>query len=77
MNQKIGTTNKINKHKVKIEFKQNAKITQQKGRRVPIQLQEAVQDEIERLLNEGHIERVSEVTDKQFIQPVVITVKKD
>ena len=67
---------KLNKHKVKIEFKQNAKITQQKGRRVPIQLQEAVQDEIERLLKEGLIERVSEVTDKQFIQPVVITVKK-
>ena len=68
---------KLNKHKVKIEFKQNAETTHQKGRRVPIQLQEAVQDEIERLLNEGHIERVSEVTDKQFIQPVVITVKKD
>ena len=68
---------KLNKHKVKIEFKQNAKITQQKGRRVPIQLQEAVQAEVERLLEEGHIEKFNEVTDKQFIQPVVITVKKD
>ena len=68
---------KLNKHKVKIEYKQNAKITQQKGRRVPIQLQEAVQAEVERLLEEGHIEKVNEVTDKQFIQPVVITVKKD
>ena len=91
LNQKIGTTNKtnniklkqqfkdlseregkLNKHKVRIEFKQNAKITQQKGRRVPVQLQEAVQNEIER-----HIEKVNEVTYKQFIQPVVITVKKD
>ena len=53
------------------------KITQQKGRRVPVQLQEVVQEEIERLLEEGHIEKVNEVTDKQFIQPVVITVKKD
>ena len=68
---------KLNKHKVKLEFKQNAKITQQKGRRVPIQLQEAVHPEIERLLEEGHFEKVNEVTDKQFIQPVVITVKKD
>ena len=67
----------MNKHKVRIEFKQNAKITQQKGRRVPVQLKEAVQKEIERLLEERHIEKVNEVTDKQFIQPVVITVKKD
>ena len=62
---------------MRIEFKQNAKITQQKGRRVPVQLQEAVQKEIERLLEEGRIENVNEVTDKQFIQPVVITVKED
>ena len=62
----------------KIEFKQEAKITQQKGRRVPIQLQDAVQKEaIEGLLNEGHIERGTEVTDKEFIQRIVITVKRD
>ena len=55
--------------------KQNAKTTQQKGRRVPVQLQKAVQKEIERLLEEGHIEKTNEKTDKQFIQPVA--VKKD
>ena len=60
-----------------IEFKQNANVTQQKSRRVPIQLQDAMQAETDRLLEEGHIQKVSEVTDKQFIQPVVITVKKD
>ena len=62
----------IRSHKVEIEFKPDAKVTQQKGRRVPIQLQEAVQEEIERLLSEGHIEKVTEVTVKEFIQPVVI-----
>ena len=67
---------KLSKHKVRVEFKQIAKITQQKGRRVLVQLKEAVQKEIERLLEEGHIEKVNEVTNKQFIQPVVITVKK-
>ena len=67
----------IRGHTVKIEFKPVAKITQQKGRRVPIQLQEAVQEGIERILSEGHIEKVTEVTDKEFIQPVVITVKRD
>ena len=64
-------------HEGKIEFKPHAKITQQKGRRVPVQLQDAVQKEIERLLNEGHIERVTEATDEEFIQPIVITVKRD
>ena len=43
---------------------------------MPIQLQEAVQ-EIERLSIEVYIEKVTEVTDKEFIQPVVITVKRD
>ena len=42
-----------------------------------MQLQDAVQAEIDRLLKEGHIEKENEVTDKQFIQPVVITVKKN
>ena len=32
---------------------------------------------MQRLLNKGHIERVTEVTDKEFIQPIVITVKRD
>ena len=64
-------------HDVKIEFKTNSKMTQLKGRRVPIQLQKAVEEEIIRYLEEGHIERVTEVTDKEFIQPVVITVKRD
>ena len=50
---------------------------QQRRRRVPIQLQEAVQAEVDRLLKEGHIERVKEIPDKQFIQPAVITVKKE
>ena len=68
---------KLNRHKVRNEFEQNAKITQQKGRRVPIQIQDAVQAEVDRLLEESHIEKVNEVTDKQVIQPVVITVKKD
>ena len=36
-----------------------------------------MQAEIYRLLEEGRIEKVNEVTDKQFIQPVAITVKND
>ena len=48
---------KVTNHKVKINFKADAKITQQKGRRIPIQLQKAVDKEIGRLLKEGHIEK--------------------
>ena len=37
---------KISGHNIKIEFKEGAKITQQKGRRVLLQLQKAVDAEI-------------------------------
>ena len=64
-------------HQVRINFKTGAKITQQKGRRIPIQLQKAVDEEIGRFLKEGHIENINEIKDDVFIQPTVITVKKD
>ena len=56
-------------------FKKDAKITQQ-GRRISLQLQQAVEAEIGKLLREGHIRKVK-INDEVFIQPVVITVKKD
>ena len=58
-------------------MKNDAKITQQKGRRVPIQLQNQVDKEIDKLLKEGHFEKVDKIQDDVFIQPTVITVKKD
>ena len=58
-------------------MKPEAKTIQQKGRRIPIQLQKAVDEEIKRLLKEGHIEKINEIKDDIFIQPTVITVKKD
>ena len=39
---------------MQIEYKQNAKIRQQKGRWVPIQMQDAVQAEIDRLVEEAY-----------------------
>ena len=68
---------KIKNHQVKINLKNEARVSQQKGRRIPIQLQKAVDDEIKRLLKEGHIEKIDEIKDNVFIQPTVITVKKD
>ena len=39
---------KMNNHQLRINFKPGAKITQLKGRRIPIQLQKAVDEEISR-----------------------------
>ena len=62
---------------MRINFKPGAKITQQKGRRTPIQLQKAVDEEIGRLLKESQIEKIIEIKENVFIQPTVITVKKN
>ena len=62
---------------IKIELKEDAKISQQKGRRVPIQLQAQVDKEIKRLLEQRHFEKVDVIKDNVFIQPTVSTVKKD
>ena len=67
---------RVKDYEIKIDMKENAKITQQKGRRIPIQLQEQVDKEIEKLLKNGHIERIEKIQDDVFIQPTVITVKK-
>ena len=68
---------RIKDYCIKIEFLPDAKITQQKGRRIPLQLQTAVDAEIKRLIKEGHISPVKNIRDDVFIQPTVVTVKKD
>ena len=57
-------------------MKDNARISQQKRRRVPIQLQNQKDGEINKLPKEGHIEKVEKIRNDNFIQPTVITVKK-
>ena len=68
---------KIKNQKVKITTKDEAKFTQQNGRREPIQLQKTVAAENKRLLGKIHIEKIDKVSNNVFIQPTVITVKKD
>ena len=58
-------------------MKDDVRFSQQKGRRIPIQLQNQVDNEIEKLLKEGHIEKVDKIQNDVFIQPTVITVKQD
>ena len=68
---------RIKHHEIHARLHENAVIKQQKGRRIPIQLQEPVKREICRLLKEGHIVKVGEIKEDVFLQPTVITVKKD
>ena len=68
---------RVKNYEIKIKMKDDLKILQQKGRRIPIQLQSQVDNEIEKLLKEGHIEKVDKIQNDVFIQRTVITVKKD
>ena len=62
---------------VDIQLKPDAKLIQQKGRPIPIHLQPAVGKEIEKLKENGHIERATNIDENCFVSPAVITVKKD
>ena len=44
---------------------------------MPIHLQPEVKIELEKLLNRGHIEKLTNCSNQFFISPIVITVKKD
>ena len=47
---------------------------QQKGRGVPITLQDEADKEIEKLQSHGYIEKLERCSDKYFVSPIVITV---
>ena len=53
----ISRIGKSNHHTVNSKFHRNYCVTHQKGRKVPIHLQPKVKIELEKLLNEGHIEK--------------------
>ena len=50
---------------------------QSKGRRVPLHLLAAVNDELKRMEKEGHIINLEKCDEDCFISPIVITRKKD
>ena len=73
----ISRIGKSSKHSVKSKFHKNLTPAHQNGRRVPINLQPLVNDELKKLLAEKHIIELNSFSDKNFISPIVITVKKD
>ena len=62
---------------VEIQLKENAKLIQQKGRPIPIHLQQSVKNELEKLKSQGHIEKANNIDENCFVSPAVITIKKD
>ena len=64
-------------HIVKSKFHKNFYPKHQRCRKVPINLQDRVYSEIKKLLEEGHIEKLNNCSDQNFISPIIITVKRD
>ena len=73
----ISRIGKSKVHMVRSKFHRNYTPSHQKSRRVPINLLDKVSDELNKLSEQGHIEKLQECSDKNIIFPIVITVKKD
>ena len=61
-------------HIVKSKFLKNFQPKHQKGRRIPIKLQDKFHSEIKKLLEEGRIEKLNNCSDRCLTIPIVITV---
>ena len=73
----ISRIGKSKVHTVRSRFHKHYTPSHQKGRRVPINLLDKVSAELKKLSEQGHIEKLQECSDKNYISPIVITVKKD
>ena len=62
---------------MRTQFSKEFEQIQQKGRRIPRHLQEKVEAELNKLIDQKHIIKLEKCSDKQFISPIVITVKED
>ena len=61
----------------KIQLKSRHHPVKQKARPVPLQLQEDVGKELEKLFRTEHLEKINDVDEDCFVSPVVITIKSD
>ena len=64
-------------HKVKSKFISNFTPVYQSGKRVPLHPEKQVEEELQKLQNNGHITKLEKCSDEFYISPIVITVKKD
>ena len=68
---------KAKNHKVFSTFKSPLVLIQEKGRRVPVHIQDKVGQGFQKLFQEGHVVKLNKCTSEHFISPIVITAKKD
>ncbi len=68
---------KIRDCKYGVEFKDKFKVFQQKGRKIPILLQEALKTVIKKVIRSGHIGRIQELGKDICVSPAVIAEKSD
>ena len=73
----IAKIGKFLKLSAKSTFHKQFLPTHQKGRRVPINLQPLFNSELKKILDEKHIKKLNSCSDKNFISPILITVKRD
>ena len=52
---------------VHTQFLKEFKALQQRGRRVPIHIQEKVENEIRSIIDQGHIIRLEKCSDEKFV----------
>ena len=62
---------------MKIKLMPGHYLVKQKTRPMPLDLQEEVGEELEKLMKTGHVEKVKHVDEDSFVLLVVITVKSD
>ena len=67
----------VKNFKYNVTFKNDFKVEQQRGRRIPIHVQKAVEEEIKKLTEEGHITKIEQLDEDTFVSPAVIAVKSD
>ena len=68
---------KSKNHVMRTQFLQDINPIPQKGRRIPSHLKERVEVKLNKLIDQKHIKKLDKCSDKQFINPITITVKKD
>ena len=73
----ISRIGKSKLHKVRSKFHKHYTPSHQKGRRASINLLHKVFDELKKHSDQGHIKKLQECSDKNFISPIVITDQKD
>ena len=74
---KLFTKNHTVNNVVEIRLKDGSKLIQQKSTPIPIQLQPAVEKEIEQLKKQENIKKAKVIDENCFLSPAVITIKNN